>query len=58
MPSNSWVAKWNNLEGMLPGIYAIKILGNDENGGEEIPRKMKNNNQNNLFSDPEDEDFD
>ena len=26
MPSNSWVAKWNNLEGREPGIYAISIL--------------------------------
>jgi len=26
MPNSSWVAKWNNLEGMQPGIYAINIL--------------------------------
>jgi RNA polymerase subunit RPABC4/transcription elongation factor Spt4 len=26
MPNHSWVAKWNNLEGMKPGIYAINIL--------------------------------
>jgi len=26
MPNSSWVAKWNNLEDKLPGIYAINIL--------------------------------
>ena len=26
MPNNSWVAKWNNLEDRVPGIYAISIL--------------------------------
>jgi hypothetical protein len=26
LPSSSWVAKWNNLEGSKPGIYAITII--------------------------------
>jgi transcription elongation factor SPT4 len=26
--NNSWVAKWQRLEGCKPGIYAIKIEGN------------------------------
>lgn len=30
MPNASWVAKWNGLDGMKPGIYAIGIL---EDGG-------------------------
>jgi hypothetical protein len=30
MPNNSWVAKWNNLEGKKPGIYAINILEEEE----------------------------
>ena len=34
MPSSSWVAKWNNLEGMKPGIYAVNILEDDADQGE------------------------
>ena len=26
-PMNSWVAKWNRLEGFAPGVYAVKVVG-------------------------------
>ena len=26
LPNSSWVAKWNDLEGKKPGIYALKII--------------------------------
>jgi RNA polymerase subunit RPABC4/transcription elongation factor Spt4 len=35
LPSSSWVARWNNLENMHPGIYAINIL-------EDSPQEMEN----------------
>ena len=60
MPSSSWVAKWNNLEGMVPGIYAIKIL--DDSPYEvvhEAKSRKKSKDQNNedlVYSDDE-EDF-
>jgi hypothetical protein len=27
-PSESWVAKWQRLDGYVPGIYAVKVTGN------------------------------
>ena len=29
MPNNSWVAKWNGISDLKPGIYAVKILEED-----------------------------
>jgi len=26
-PSSSWVAKWQRLEGYVPGVYAVKVQG-------------------------------
>lgn len=31
MPSQSWVVKWNKLEGVKPGIYAIRLIGEVDN---------------------------
>ncbi|PSK57885.1 transcription elongation factor spt4 [Elsinoe australis] len=27
-PTSSWVAKWQRLEGYVPGVYAVKVQGN------------------------------
>lgn len=29
MPSVSWVARWNNLEGNKPGVYAVSVIDSD-----------------------------
>ena len=26
-PKTSWVAKWQRLDGYVPGIYAVKVVG-------------------------------
>ena len=26
-PARSWVAKWQRLDGYVPGVYAIKVSG-------------------------------
>lgn len=26
-PTQSWVAKWQRLEGYVPGVYAVKVVG-------------------------------
>lgn len=26
-PNSSWVAKWQRLEGYIPGVYAVKVVG-------------------------------
>ncbi|KAK4697320.1 transcription elongation factor SPT4, partial [Lecanoromycetidae sp. Uapishka_2] len=26
-PSTSWVARWQRLEGCVPGVYAVKVVG-------------------------------
>ncbi len=26
-PAKSWVAKWQRLDGYVPGVYAIKVSG-------------------------------
>ncbi|KAK5008472.1 transcription elongation factor spt4 [Cryomyces antarcticus] len=26
-PGQSWVAKWQRLEGYVPGVYAVKVVG-------------------------------
>lgn len=26
-PENSWVAKWQRLQGYVPGTYAVKVVG-------------------------------
>ena len=62
MPGSSWVAKWNNLEGKQPGIYAINILEDSPIGTEHIysaqPKKYnkRKNNEDQMYSDDE-EDF-
>lgn len=40
MPSSSWVAKWNNKESLLPGIYAINI---DDSQTEEMEVDITHN---------------
>ena len=32
-PTQSWVAKWQRLEGYVPGVYAVKVVG-------ELPRDI------------------
>ena len=27
-PKSSWVAKWQRLDTYLPGVYAVKVVGN------------------------------
>ena len=29
-PKMSWVSRWNGLKGFIPGIYAIRILNNQD----------------------------
>ena len=43
MPNNSWVSKWNGLEGVRPGIYAISIMeeADDLHYEEQEQRKSK-----------------
>ena len=62
MPSSSWVAKWNNLEGMKPGIYAITIL-EDTYDREEMDQKPKAkskkfHNHDGVYSDDEENFYD
>jgi|DEB0MinimDraft_12_1074336.scaffolds.fasta_scaffold219069_1 hypothetical protein len=59
LPGNSWVAKWNNLEGKKPGIYAINILEDlpEEdnqyyNSAPKNRRKQRNSNDQ-MYSDDE-----
>lgn len=26
-PSDSWVAKWQRIQGYVPGLYAVKVVG-------------------------------
>lgn len=26
-PAQSWVAKWQRLDGYVPGVYAVKVVG-------------------------------
>lgn len=33
MPSVSWVARWNNLEGNKPGVYAVSVIDSDNMEG-------------------------
>ena len=33
MPSASWVARWNNLEGKKPGVYAVSVSEYMDDGG-------------------------
>lgn len=51
-PMNSWVAKWNRLEGFAPGVYAVKVVGMlsddrlmqlEENGVRYFPRDGSGN---------------
>lgn len=46
-PSKSWVARWQRLDKFVPGMYAVKVVGNlpndvlltlEENGFTYIPR--------------------
>ena len=59
MPSKSWVARWNNLDNKLPGIYAIKILNELDNyegeqGYDYDPQPKKKRGVNDgLYSDPD-----
>ncbi|KAL9595074.1 MAG: hypothetical protein Q9179_005128 [Wetmoreana sp. 5 TL-2023] len=45
-PSSSWVAKWQRLDGYVPGVYAVKVVGQlpeevvqtiEDNGGRYVP---------------------
>ena len=29
MPQESWVAKWNELQNRMPGVYAVHVIDND-----------------------------
>ena len=26
-PQDSWVAKWQRVQGLVPGMYAVKVVG-------------------------------
>ena len=44
MPSHSWVAKWNGLSGLKPGLYAMSV--NKESDGMQIDhRERKTSNK-------------
>lgn len=32
-PTRSWVARWQRLESSVPGVYAVKVVG-------ELPREI------------------
>ena len=57
MPGSSWVAKWNELEGLKPGIYAITIMDGaydlEYEMEETRPRKARRNKANDDYSDDE-----
>ena len=38
MPQESWVGKWNNISGKMPGIYAMHVKEND--GEEKYERQL------------------
>ena len=42
-PESSWVAKWNGLRDLKPGIYAVKILGEEDEEDEYERHRPKNN---------------
>ncbi|KAL8772619.1 MAG: hypothetical protein Q9213_005054 [Squamulea squamosa] len=46
-PGSSWVARWQRLDGYVPGVYAVKVVGQlseetvqniEDAGGRYIPR--------------------
>ncbi|KZF22596.1 putative transcriptional elongation protein Spt4 [Xylona heveae TC161] len=46
-PASSWVARWQRLDGYVPGVYAVKVIGQlpediiqnaEESGVKYIPR--------------------
>ncbi|KAL8673847.1 MAG: hypothetical protein Q9168_001759 [Polycauliona sp. 1 TL-2023] len=46
-PAQSWVARWQRLDGYVPGVYAVKVVGQlpeetiqniEDAGGRYIPR--------------------
>jgi transcription elongation factor SPT4 len=46
-PTKSWVAKWQRLDGYVPGMYAVQVIGNlpsdviqmmEDSGRKYIPR--------------------
>ena len=64
MPNSSWVAKWNDLKGVKPGIYAINILEDtmegeyvDDYPDEHIKQKRqrRTNRNEDDWSDPDDD---
>ena len=58
MPSNSWVAKWNNFQGKLPCIYAVNILDEasdlEGQGNDTLPKKKRTYKPDAMYSDDED----
>lgn len=58
MPSSSWVAKWNNKDNLLPGIYAINIddspMDMEPDHTQQQRNKRKQRQQDEVWSDPDD----
>ena len=54
MPNSSWVARWNNLEGGVPGVYALQVLEDSYDHEEQdvqIKGKKKVANYDGAYSD-------
>lgn len=45
MPSVSWVARWNGLEGNKPGVYAVSVFDSEQMDGESDIDMMAPNNK-------------
>ena len=64
MPSASWVARWNNLEGKKPGVYAVSVSEYMDDGGyndigntKKNAKKRKRATEDDIYSDQDVEDF-
>jgi len=67
MPSVSWVARWNGLEGNKPGVYAVSVFDSEQMDGESdidlapnTKQKKKRRNHNDgemLYSDQDADEF-
>jgi hypothetical protein len=70
MPSVSWVARWNGLEGNKPGVYAVSVIDSDQqeleldwdndtapNAGKQKKKKRNTHNEEQVYSDEDAEEF-
>ena len=47
MPRESWVAKWNEIHTLMPGVYAINVPGMPEGYEEENETEQRERRGNN-----------